>query len=111
MEKVEATRSAVPSLSYQSLRKFVPSAPWPPAPSLPFGTEEKGRGEEALGKGDTVGMGGAPLSPALSPFVPHGARETDALLVTAIPARTFATINSRALSVCIRVYLWFNWRV
>ena len=29
--------------------------------------------------GETVRMGGAPLSPTLSPFVPHGARETDAL--------------------------------
>ena len=39
----------------------------------------EGWGEEALRKDDTVGLGGAPLSPALSPFVPHGARETDAV--------------------------------
>ena len=38
--------------------------------------------------------GEAPLSPALSPFVPHGARETEALLVTGAAARTSATINS-----------------
>ena len=54
----------------------------------------EGRGEEALGNGDTVRMGGAPLSPTLSPFVPHGARETDAPLVRAAPTLTFATTDS-----------------
>ena len=54
----------------------------------------EGWGEEALRKGDTVCMGGAPLSPALSPFVPHGPREMDALLVTVAPARTFAAIGA-----------------
>ena len=53
----------------------------------------EGWGEEALRNCDTVRMDGAPLSPALSPFVPHGARETDALLVTAVLARTFATTD------------------
>ena len=51
----------------------------------------EGRGEEALRHVETVGNSGAPLSPTLSPFVPHGARETDALLVAAVPARTFTT--------------------
>ena len=55
----------------------------------------EGWGEEALRHGDTVGMGGAPLSPALSPFVPHGERETAALLVTAASARNFATTGIR----------------
>ena len=54
----------------------------------------EGWGEEALRKDDSVRVGGAPLSPALSPFVPHGARETDALLVTMAPARTFAAIGT-----------------
>ncbi|GDY21331.1 hypothetical protein LBMAG56_26770 [Verrucomicrobiota bacterium] len=41
----------------------------------------EGRGEEALRHGcETACRDGAPLSPALSPFVPHGARETEALL-------------------------------
>ena len=57
----------------------------------------EGWGEEALRTGDTVRMGGAPLSPTLSPFVPHGAREPDALLVAAIAAHTFATIASPCL--------------
>ena len=35
----------------------------------------------------------APLSPTLSPFVPHGEREPDALFVPAVPARTFVTSN------------------
>ena len=52
-----------------------------------------GRGEEALRHGEIVRSSGAPLSPTLSPFVPHGARETDALLVAAVPAHTFATID------------------
>ncbi len=51
----------------------------------------EGWGEEALRTGETVWMGGAPLSPTLYPFVPHGARETEALLVAAVSARTFAT--------------------
>ena len=38
-------------------------------------------------------MGGAPLSPALSPFVPHGARETGAPLDTPVPTRTFTTVD------------------
>ncbi len=50
-----------------------------------------GRGGAPQGWNDRKGQ--APLSPALSPFVPHGARETDALLVTAFWARTFATID------------------
>ncbi|GDY22431.1 hypothetical protein LBMAG56_37780 [Verrucomicrobiota bacterium] len=54
----------------------------------------EGWGEESLRMGDTVRLGGAPLSPALSPFVPHGARETDALLVTVAPAGTFAAIGT-----------------
>ena len=58
----------------------------------------EGWGEEALRNDDPVGMGGAPLSPALSPFVPHGARETDALLVTTVPARTFATTDTNPLT-------------
>ena len=48
-----------------------------------------------------MGRGGAPhgwaarhVEAPLSPFVPHGERETDAFLVTAVPARTFATIDS-----------------
>ena len=57
----------------------------------------EGWGEEALRHGDTVRMGGAPLSPTLSPLVPRGARETDALLVAAISARTFATIDNKAV--------------
>ncbi|GDY19326.1 hypothetical protein LBMAG56_06710 [Verrucomicrobiota bacterium] len=32
-------------------------------------------------------------SVSLSPFVPHGARETDALLVTAAPGQIFETTN------------------
>ena len=55
----------------------------------------EGWGEEALRHGETVRHSGAPLSPALSPFVPHGERETDALLVAAVAARTFATIDTR----------------
>ena len=58
----------------------------------------EGWGEEALRQGDRVRMGGAPLSPALSPFVPHGARETDPLLNAAISARTFATVDMRMVS-------------
>ena len=57
----------------------------------------EGRGEEALRNGDPVRVGGAPLSPTLSPFVPHGARETDALLVAAVPALTFATTDNPSL--------------
>ena len=57
----------------------------------------EGRGEEALHNGGIVGKSGAPLSPALSPFVPHGARETDAPLTTTVPARTFATIDRTPL--------------
>ena len=53
----------------------------------------EGRGEEALRIGETARKGGAPLSPTLSPFVPHGAREPDALLGAAISARTFAKID------------------
>ena len=75
--------SEPPNRCYQSLRKFVPSVS---RPSVRDGGE--GRGEEALRNDDTARQGGAPLSP----FVPHGARETDALLVVAISARTFATI-------------------
>ena len=37
----------------------------------------EGWGEEARRKGDTVRKGGAPLSPVLSPVVPHGAREKE----------------------------------
>ena len=44
----------------------------------------EGRGEEALRHGETVHHGGAPLSPTLSPFVPHGARETGALFSSVI---------------------------
>ena len=40
----------------------------------------KGRGEETLRHGATVGKCGAPLSP----FVPHGEREADALLIAAV---------------------------
>ena len=54
----------------------------------------EGRGEEALRHGETVRNGGTPLSPSLAPFVPHGAREPDALLGTAVPARAFATTDS-----------------
>ena len=43
----------------------------------------EGWGEEALRSGETAGKGKAPRSPTLSPFVPHGARETDALLAHA----------------------------
>ncbi|GDY22691.1 hypothetical protein LBMAG56_40380 [Verrucomicrobiota bacterium] len=50
----------------------------------------EGRGEEALYHDDTSRKGGAPLSP----FVPHGARETDALLITKAPARTFASTDN-----------------
>ena len=39
----------------------------------------EGWGEEARRQGDTVRRGGAPRSPTLAPFVPHGARETDTL--------------------------------
>ena len=39
----------------------------------------------------------APLSPTLSPFVPHGARETDAPLIPTVPVRTFATSAPRRL--------------
>ena len=56
----------------------------------------EGRGEEALRNAGAVRISEAPLSPALSPFVPHGARETDALLVTTVPARNFATIDTDA---------------
>ncbi len=70
--KVRAVRTA-PSVSLSSVRN---------------GGE--GWGEEALRNGETVRMGGAPLYPALSPFVPHEARETDALLIPPIPARTLA---------------------
>ena len=54
----------------------------------------EGWGEEALCNDDPVGMGGAPLSPALSPFVPHGERESDPLLVASVAAHTLATIDS-----------------
>ena len=37
----------------------------------------EGRGEEALRNDGAARVGEAPLSPALSPFVPHGARETE----------------------------------
>ena len=37
----------------------------------------EGRGEEALCNAGAARNGVAPLSPALSPFVPHGARETE----------------------------------
>ena len=53
----------------------------------------EGWGEEVLRNGDTVRVAGAPLSPTLSPFVPHGEREMDALLMAAVPAQTFATID------------------
>ena len=52
----------------------------------------EGRGEEALRHAENIRSIGAPLSPTLSPFVPHGARETDALFVAADAAHTFATI-------------------
>ena len=58
----------------------------------------EGRGEETLRTGETICMGWATLSPPLSPFVPHGARETDALLVTTVPARTFAAVGRARLS-------------
>ena len=38
--------------------------------------------------------GEAPLSPSLSPFVPHGARETEALFVTTVLAQTLAAIDT-----------------
>ncbi len=47
----------------------------------------EGRGEEVLRHGETVRKSGAPLSPALSPFVPHGAKETDARRNAAVAAR------------------------
>ena len=61
----------------------------------------EGWGEEALRNGDMVRMGGAPLSPTLSPFVPHGERETDALLVVAVSAQTFATADTGAVRGCV----------
>ena len=53
---------------------------------------------EALCNGDTVRMDGAPLSPTLSPFVPHGERETEVLLVAAVAAHPFVTIGRARLS-------------
>ena len=53
----------------------------------------RGAGRGGAPQGWAARHGEAPLSPALSPFVPHGARETEALLVSAGPARTFATID------------------
>ena len=77
----------------------------------------EGRGEEELRNGDTVRVDGSPLSPALSPFVPHGAREPDALLVTAVPARTFARtdicLNCRFQAEAARLLArgcWRHWR-
>ena len=56
----------------------------------------EGWGEEALRHGEAVRKSGAPLSPTLSPFVPHGAREADVPLVTMITARTITTIHRSA---------------
>ena len=53
-----------------------------------------------LRNGETARTGGAPRSPTLSPFVPHGAREPDALLDAAISARSFATIESAGFPTC-----------
>ena len=54
----------------------------------------EGRGEEALRHAENIRSIGAPLSPTLSPFVPHGARETDALFVAAAFAHMFATMDT-----------------
>ncbi len=67
---------------------------------LPLLRSERRRG---AGRGGalhrwTARNGEAPLSPSLAPFVPHGARETDALLSPTVPARTIATIDSCAIS-------------
>ena len=48
------------------------------------------------GSRELVRLGGAPFSPALSPFVPHGARETDAPLVMAVPEKAFALSHRSA---------------
>ena len=62
---------------------------------LPLLRSERRRGPGRGGArhGGAAHNGEAPLSPALSPFVPHGARETDAQLFTAVSERIFATIN------------------
>ena len=77
---------------------------------LPLLRSERRRGSGRGGapQGWAARKGEAPLSPALSPFVPHGARETNALLVTAVPARTFATIeNVAGFALCALVWCGF----
>ena len=54
----------------------------------------EGPGEEVLRHAETIGKIRAPLSQALAPFGPHGARETDALVLPAAPTRAFATTDS-----------------
>ena len=72
----------------------------------------EGRGEEALRFGETGRNSGPPLSPSFSLFVPHGARETDALLVSEVPARIFATIYTPLLvlgpACCLKLPLSFE---
>lgn len=59
--------------------------------------EGEGWGEEALSRVRRLATVKHPSPRPPSPLVPHGERETDALLVTAAPARNFATIDARFL--------------
>ena len=51
----------------------------------------EGRGEEALGNGETSRTGEAPLSPTLSPLGPRGVRETDRSLTEVAGDSTFGS--------------------
>ena len=65
----------------------------------------RGAGRGGAPHGWSVRNGEAPLSPALSPFVPHGARETDAVLVRAVSARIPATSDrDHGHLPCARVF-------
>ena len=48
------------------------------------GMDSQNSGEAVLCHRESLASFGAPLAPALSPFVPHGAREPDALLGAAV---------------------------
>ena len=54
----------------------------------------EGLGEEALRNHATARRFRAPLAPALSSFVRHGAGETEAILVSVVPAGTLAPLEN-----------------